>query len=54
MSPDNDTCRPVGVDGGIVRVHGGSEMNAADLDAFADIVRAAKRRYASERTDEPV
>ena len=37
-----DKCRPVEVDGEIIRVHGGREMNAADRDAFTEIVRAAK------------
>jgi hypothetical protein len=37
-----DTCRPVEVDGEIIRVHGGAEMDAADRTAFAEVVRAAK------------
>ena len=47
-----DKCRPVEVDGEVIRVHGGAEMDAADREAFADIVRAAKRRFAAE-ADEP-
>jgi hypothetical protein len=41
-----DRCRPVEVDGEVIRVLGGREMNATDREAFADIVRAAKRRFA--------
>ena len=43
-----DKCRPVEVDGEIIRVLGGREMNAADREAFADIVRAAKHRFAAD------
>jgi hypothetical protein len=39
-----DKCRPVVVDGEVIRVLGGREMSAADREAFAEIVRAAKRR----------
>jgi hypothetical protein len=39
-----DKCRPVLVDGETIRVLGGREMSVADRDAFAEIVRAAKRR----------
>jgi len=37
-----DKCRPVEVDGEIIRVHGGREMTPEEVDGFADIVRAAK------------
>ncbi len=40
-----DTCRLVEVDGGVIRVHGAGEMNDEDRAAFAEIVRAARRRY---------
>ena len=43
-----DKCRPVEVDGEIIQVHGGAEMDATDREMFADVVRAAKRRMASE------
>jgi hypothetical protein len=43
-----DTCRPVEVDGEIISVHGAGEMNDEDRGHFAEIVRAAKRRYESE------
>jgi len=43
-----DTCRPVEVDGEVIRVLGGAEMDAADRDAFAEIVRAAKRKMLAE------
>lgn len=49
------TCGPrcgiVEVDGEPVRVQGGAEMSAADRAAFAEVVRAAKRRLAAERSD---
>jgi hypothetical protein len=43
-----DKCRPVEIDGEIIRVHGGAEMDAVTREAFADVVRAAKRRYVAE------
>jgi hypothetical protein len=43
-----DKCRPVEVDGDVVRVLGGREMDTAERDAFADLVRAAKRRMEAE------
>jgi hypothetical protein len=48
MTRREDTCRPVVVDGEVIRVHGGAEMNPAEVEAFAVIVRAAKRRLADE------
>ena len=39
-----DKCRPVEVDGEVIRVHGGAEMDAESQAYFAEIVRAAKRR----------
>lgn len=40
-----DTCRPVAVDGEIIRVHGGREMTPDEVDALADLVRAAKHLF---------
>ena len=39
-----DKCRPVVVDGEVIRVHGGEPMGPESLAAFAEVVRAAKRR----------
>lgn len=44
----DDSCRAVEVDGEVIRVHGGQEMDADDRAALTDIVRAAKRRFADE------
>jgi hypothetical protein len=49
-----DKCRPVEVDGEIIRVHGGAEMDATDREMFADVVRAAKRRLAAEHDGYPI
>jgi hypothetical protein len=43
-----DICRPVEVDGEIIRVHGGAEMDADTRAMFAEVVLAAKRRLAAE------
>ncbi|TLQ43466.1 hypothetical protein [Streptomyces marianii] len=43
-----DTCRPVEVDGETIRVRGAQEMTDEDRAAFAEVVRAAKRKYAAE------
>lgn len=40
-----DICRPVEVDGEMIRVHGAGEMNDEDRAAFAELVRAAKALY---------
>lgn len=40
-----DTCRVVDVDGESVMVHVSREMDAKDREAFAEIVRAARRAY---------
>jgi hypothetical protein len=37
-----DKCRPVVVDGEVIRVHGGAQMGPEEIDALAVIVRAAK------------
>lgn len=41
----DDKCRPVVVDGEVIRVHGGREMTPQEVEWFAEIVRAAKRRF---------
>ena len=46
--PPEDSCRPVEVDGEIIRVHGSGEMTDEDRGHFAEIVRAAKRRLENE------
>ena len=43
-----DACRLVEVDGEVIRVHGAAEMNDEDRAAFAELVRAVKRRYVSD------
>jgi len=43
-----DECRPVEVDGEVIRVYGGEQMDAESREMFADVVRAAKRRLAAE------
>jgi hypothetical protein len=43
-----ETCRSVEVDGETIRVLGGEQMSAESQAAFADLVRAAKRRTAAE------
>jgi len=50
----SDKCRPVEVDGEIIRVLGGAEMDAESQAHFAEIVRAAKRRFASEHDGYPI
>lgn len=45
----DDTCRLIEVDGEVIRVLGGHGMDDEDRAAFAEIVRAAKRRFDSER-----
>lgn len=54
MSDDNDTCRPVEVDGEIIRVHGSRPMDEYEQGLFAQIVRAAKRRMEAEDQPAPV
>lgn len=48
-----DTCRPVVVDGDTVLVRGGSGFTEEDAGYFAEVVRAARRRYAAEHPDQP-
>ncbi|MFV8317047.1 hypothetical protein [Mycobacterium sp. 23] len=40
---DKNRCRPVEVDGEMIRVRGDREMDDADRAALAEVVRAAKR-----------
>jgi hypothetical protein len=49
-----DKCRPVEVDGEIIPVLGGAEMDANDREMFADLVRAAKRKLAAEHDGYPI
>ena len=44
----SDECRPVEVDGEIIRVRGEQEMTALDRDAFAEVIRAARRKFFAE------
>ncbi len=53
IEPEPDTCRPVEVDGEIIRVHGAAEMTDEDRAAFAELVRAVKRRYEAEDHENP-
>jgi hypothetical protein len=48
-----DACRPIEVDGEIIRVRGGNDFTEQEQEFFADVVRAAKRRYAAERPITP-
>jgi hypothetical protein len=43
-----DKCRPVVIDGEVIRVHGGAEMTPDEVEMFAEIVRAAKRKLAAD------
>lgn len=47
-----DTCRPVEVDGQTIRVRGSGQFTEQDQEFAADIVRAAKRKYAAEHPEE--
>lgn len=47
-----DTCRTIQVDGGPVHVRGAGEMTAEGRTYFAEVVQAAKRRYAAEHPDD--
>lgn len=49
----DDTCRPVEVDGEIIRVHGSRAMTQHEQGLFAEIVRAAKRRLQAEQPTTP-
>lgn len=47
-----DECRPVEVDGEMIRVRGGSPMNDEDRDAFIQIVRAAKAKFTADLAEQ--
>lgn len=46
--PDADACRPVEIDGEIIRVRGSSDMSDESRAALAEVIRAAKRKFAAE------
>jgi hypothetical protein len=43
-----DTCRPVEIDGELIRVRGAAEMSDEARAALAEVIGAAKRKYAAE------
>jgi len=43
-----DTCRPVEIDGEIIRVRGAAEMSDESREALADLIAAAKRKMEAE------
>lgn len=43
-----ERCRPVEIDGQIIRVRGEREMNDADRAALAEVIQAAKRKLAED------
>lgn len=47
-NPDGDRCRPVEIDGELIRVHGNGEMSDETRAALADVIGAAKRKYLAE------
>lgn len=48
--PDpEDTCRPVEIDGDIIRVHGAEELSDESQAALTEVVRAARRRMLNEQ-----
>ncbi|MFI0718895.1 hypothetical protein [Streptomyces sp. NPDC021224] len=47
-----DTCRVVEIDGEPIRVHGAGEMTDRGRAALAEVIAAARRRYAAEHPDE--
>lgn len=49
MKREPDHCTSVVVDGETLRVRGGGELTAADQEALAEIVRAAKAKFAAEQ-----
>ena len=44
----SEGCRPVEVDGEIIRVQGNREMDEKEKLMFAELVRAAKRKFQNE------
>jgi len=49
-----DTCRPVEIDGETIRVRGRGEFTEREQQFAAEIVRAAKRKYAAEHREQAV
>lgn len=47
-----DTCRPVEVDGGTVRVRGSGELSEEGHEALTALVRAAKAKFAEEAPEQ--
>jgi hypothetical protein len=47
-----DTCRPVDIDGQLIRVRGAGEMSDESRAALADVIRAAKRKYGAEHQEQ--
>jgi hypothetical protein len=52
IEPD-DTCRPVEVDGEIIRVRGAREMTDKERGYLAEVIQAAKRKYEAEHPEPP-
>jgi hypothetical protein len=48
QQPEPDTCRPIEVDSEIISVRGSGDMTEQEQGYVAEIVRAAKRKYAAE------
>jgi hypothetical protein len=52
--PEHDSCRTVDIGGETIRIRGVSDLTEQEQEFVAEIVRAAKRRYAAEQqTPEP-
>jgi hypothetical protein len=49
---EEDTCRPVEVDGETVRVRGSGELSAEGLEALTALVRVAKAKFVAEAPDQ--
>ncbi|MGW1160403.1 helix-turn-helix domain-containing protein [Streptomyces sp. NPDC002519] len=47
-----DICRPVEIDGEIIRVRGAAEMSDESRAALAEAIAAAKRRYLAEHPED--
>lgn len=52
IHPEPDLCRPVEIDGELLRVRGAHDMNEESRAALADVIRAVKRKYAAEHPEE--
>lgn len=46
-----ETCRPVEIDGEVIRVHGAAEMSEESQAALTEVIRAAKRRLETEQAE---